>query len=346
MLKKTLNTFHTLIKNKQVEKQSKSRAKSAPLKSLPRSFLFVHIPKTAGTSFRKSAEEQYPTLGDYGKESFHTSDSVKEYCYKQQDMYALQSVFNNENQIFSGHFLSQKYLDFVDTRHIISFVRDPLEQVVSHYNHSVTHLAYEGDFNDFIIMPRHCNIQSRYLNALPVSLYGFIGLTANYEESLGFINKNFGLEIDFKQDNVGQQKIQTKQDLTPEQCEVIAAHNSQDVLLLNQVEALFIQRLAYQNNKQVWVHSFGYINLNNLLVGCAYFEQSDEAVQLELFINNKLANQFTANQFTGLYAKAKLPRARYIGFHVNLNNFKHATHVQIKVKETGQSVFEQKILKN
>jgi hypothetical protein len=340
MLKRILNK---LIKITQVDSQDNISTRLFPFKALSHSFLFIHIPKTAGTSFRKSAEEQYPSIGDYGKESLHTSDIVKEHLYKEQDIYVFQNAFNKSKQILSGHFLSQKYIDFVESRHIISFVRDPLEQVVSHYNHHVKQLGYEGGFNDFIIMPRHCNIQSRYLNTLPVSLYGFIGLTAKYQESLNFINKNYGLEIKPKKDNVGPAPIKTKSMLTVKEVEIIAAHNSEDVLLINQANEIFAQRVAYQENKKPWVYSWSNITHNNFLVGCAYYEKLDKAVQLELFINNELINQFKADQFTGLYPKAKLPRARYIGFHVNLNDFEHVTQVQLKVKETGQSIFEKRL---
>ncbi|NQZ87237.1 MAG: sulfotransferase family 2 domain-containing protein [Colwellia sp.] len=340
MLKKAFNKF---IKKKQIENKNEIFPKLVQIKTLPCSFLFIHIPKTAGTSFRKSAEIQYRTIGDYGKNSTHTSEVVKKSCYEKQDFYELLCIFKQQNQILSGHFLSQKYVGFVDPRHILSFVRDPLEQVVSHYNHSVTHLEYEGNFNDFIRMPSNRNIQSRYLNALPIPLYGFIGLTASYAESLDFINKSYSLEIEFSQTNVGQKKIQTKDTLTTKQRELIEEYNSLDIVLINQVKTLFLQRIDYQKNMINWVHGWGNINPKNILVGCAYYEKFDKAVQLELFINNELIKQFTADQFTGLYPKAKLPRARYIGFHVNLNDFKHVTQVQLKVKETGQSVFEQTI---
>jgi hypothetical protein len=336
MLKKAFN----FIKNKPFSNQSEVLSKLTPLKKLAHSFLFVHIPKTAGTSFRKSAEILYPTMNDYGKENPQTSDIVNDHWYKQPDMYLLKKYLVKEDKIFSGHFYCEKYINFVDVRHIISFVRDPLEQVVSHYNHHVKHLGYGGKFDDFIVLPKNCNIQSRYLNALPISLYGFIGLTANYEESLDFINKNYGLEVEFKQDNVGQGPIQSKDALTPKQIETIEAYNSKDVILLNEVNALFTQRIAYQKANKNWVHSWFYINPQNLLVGYVYYEQGDEAVQLDLFINDELVQKITANQYTGLLPKANLPRERYVGFNINLNNFKHATKVELTVKSTGQSVYD------
>ncbi len=142
---------------------------------------------------------------------------------------------------------------------------------------------------------------------------------------------------------LGPQKKKQKKNLTPKQRDVIENYNSKDVILFNEVKALFAQRIAFKENDQPWVHGWGTINLKNILMGCAYYEKSDEVVQLELFINNKLADQFTANQFTDLYPKAKLPRARYIGFTINLNDFEHVTQVQLKVKETGQIIFEQVI---
>jgi hypothetical protein len=334
------NTFRKFINNKKVVNKNKAYSKLLPLKSLPCSFLFVHIPKTAGTSFRQSTEAQYPSMNDYGKESNHTSEIIKDYCYNKRDMHTLKKIFSTKKYFLSGHFPSQKYIDFVDTRHIISFVRDPLEQVISHYNHSVKYLGYEGEFDEFIVITRHNNIQKRYLNSLPVSLYGFIGLTSSYDESLSFINEAYDLNVEVKHSNVGHQKTQTQASLTSKQREIIETSNFQDVILLNQVKTLFKERLTFQKNKEPWVHGWGNITQNNIIEGCAYYEKNDEAVQLMLLINNKITNEFIANEFTGLFSKAKLPRDRYVGFHVNLNDYNHVKEIQLKVKETGQIIFE------
>jgi len=56
-----------------------------------------------------------------------------------------------------------------------------------------------------------------------------------------------------------------------------------------------------------------------------------------------LVQKITANQYTGLLPRANLPRERYVGFNVNLNNFKHASKIELKVQSTGQSVYDKSI---
>lgn len=73
---------------------------------------FVHVPKTAGTSFRKSAEE---CLGvdaveyDYEPTSLETTDIIRRWVYEKNDFFELNNHFQTSCMSFlSGHVPASK----------------------------------------------------------------------------------------------------------------------------------------------------------------------------------------------------------------------------------------------
>ena len=70
--------------------------------------LFVHIPKTAGTSFRIAAQEYFGkknTFYDYSSKSDETSKEIIDTVYSAKDPYKFYSMLSkHEHSFLSGHF--------------------------------------------------------------------------------------------------------------------------------------------------------------------------------------------------------------------------------------------------
>ncbi len=78
--------------------------------------VFVHVPKTAGTSFRLAAEQYFGRSHvetDYGEHDTATSQTVRETVYSGQIDMLREALRNNETHMFSGHFPIVKYLQFL-----------------------------------------------------------------------------------------------------------------------------------------------------------------------------------------------------------------------------------------
>ena len=151
-------------------------------------FLFIHIPKTAGTSFRLGLEAAFDNdsvCKDYSESSDETSDEVLENIYRKKDFYAFHQEFKKKGYRFlSGHFGVKKYIHLFGAENSITFLRDPVKRIVSEYNHFAHYHGYEKDFQSFYSDKRFVNKQLNIFSGVPWPLVGFIGLTERYSESL------------------------------------------------------------------------------------------------------------------------------------------------------------------
>lgn len=163
-------------------------------------WLVVHVPKTAGTSFRKALEKYFGTtrvIRDYGKIAEATTEVVRQQLYnnaslKQPDE-LIEVISKGSAKVLVGHFPVRKYARYFRPENIIAFVRDPLVRTCSEYLHRMRNSSYEGSFSDFMGEPSIGNIQSRFLQDIPEN--SFIGVTEQYRESVAYVNGTFQLKL-------------------------------------------------------------------------------------------------------------------------------------------------------
>ena len=303
-------------------------------------FFFVHIPKTAGTSFRTSFEINGFIYKDYGGNSKGSSDEIKRHVYEAGDLYEFKKRFNNHKSLWiTGHINLAKYIDFVPVSHTITFVREPLQQVLSHYNHYVRYHGFTGDFSAFLDKPYAKNLQSHYLKFMPIGLIGCLGITEHYDQSLALINQQFDLNLLSQKVNINDSKHFTNDTLTSELNDKFVKNNLQDITMYKEALFLHTQRIDLAENNKVWTYGSVGINSNNVLHGCAFQYKSEDPISLVIFINHEPFKTITATNFYTGYPKANFPRGRYIGFHVPLPKYvSKDDEVDVYVEETGQKL--------
>ncbi len=303
-----------------------------------KSVFFVHIPKTAGTSFRKALETVQPVKADYGAQSIDTSSLIHQYIYKEVNPYQLKQEMLLKPFSLTGHVTIHKYADFFNLRDIITFVREPIEQIVSHYNHYVTHHNCKDYFENFYRKAQFVNCQRKVLNDVPLSLIGYVGITEAYNDSLTIINKGLNTNIGQLKQNIRQHAHKESSHLSAEVIKELLTLNQQDVQLYQKALSLHQERMAMLEQGREWTHVFTNINPNNVLHGCAYFADNDEAVDIEVWVNGKKEQNLSATGFFGGFPKFCFPRERYVGFHVPLNKWLSSDIdiLELVVKKTGQ----------
>ena len=181
----------------------------------------VHIPKTAGTSFRSVLQENQSVrmLYDYGKE---TPESTSE-------LIGLNPMkLTPENEIFDadkfnficGHVHYGKYATCIPPDAVVSIVRNPVERVVSEYQHVKRHTGYTRDFADFCSEPQQQNKQWRMLR----------GLTSHYKYFVEAFSCRLGLPMKpIAKNQAPNSDAESRTDISPGEIKLAYVYNKQDM---------------------------------------------------------------------------------------------------------------------
>lgn len=323
--------LHRLLKSKDYKNKAIS---------LNTQFLFIHIPKTGGSSFRAAFENNTTVYKDYGNKSKNTTPEVQDNVHAKQDFYTLKKLYQQHDYAWlTGHVHLSKYINFVPVFNTVAFVREPLEQVLSHYNHYVKHHGFTGDLSDFLDKPFAKNLQSKCLAFMPLGLVGCVGITEHYDDSLALINQQYGLTLASKKINVNNTKSFTENLLSPTLKKKFKKHNQRDIALYEEASYFHQSRVKLSQEDKVWTYGSASINQHKVIHGCAYQQASDEAVSLVVKINDVEFKVVVADEFYGPLVKVNFPRDRYVGFFVPLpKDITAEDNVDIYVKTTGQKL--------
>ncbi len=305
--------------------------------------LFIHIPKTAGTSFRVAAEKYFGednTFYDYSAKSPETSAEILENVYKKNDLYSLYRSLEQHFQSFlSGHFSANKYAPLYDVLNIVTFVREPVKQVLSHYNHFKNNYGYDKGLQEFAKEERFRNIQSRNLQTMDVRLYGFIGLTEEYNTSIDLFNRLFDTAFPHMHINEKSTNSLSIKDIKEKDIKMIKELNKQDVELYDTVKRQF--KIRKQLFKQKLPFTYGFIQKTDKkrIVGLAFQRDNDNPIEIDIYAGKTYLKTVQANKLRpGMVAK-NLPRKGYVGFdyrHCGDSDIKGKLHAYVKT--TGQEI--------
>lgn len=177
--------------------------------------VFLHIPKTAGTTLKTIIERNY---GNAEIANLYDQEVAKE---------EIEEHLNNQNtQLICGHFDFQP--NFVNPDlYTFTFLRPPIDRVISNYLHiknsdSALHKKWMEsvhEFPDFLKLPQGANWQSRllagYKHREPVNLdtllqeaqanlnsLNFVGITQEFKHSLYCLSIDLNwVKIWFKNEN-------------------------------------------------------------------------------------------------------------------------------------------------
>jgi hypothetical protein len=173
----------------------------------------LHIPKTAGTTFKKYMEASF-------QNNFLEIDSkpIIRRCEHSINTNYPVKLSDSKELFIHGHITFNDII-YSDNFYYITWLRDPVERVISHYNYfkikpitSYTHpieLKIKNEnlsLNDFIKIPCMQNIQSYYLNnTAEIDKFAFIGIVELFTESLMLLEKK--LEKKFISENIQNQLV-------------------------------------------------------------------------------------------------------------------------------------------
>ena len=300
--------------------------------------LFVHIPKTAGTSFRKGAEEcfgSHRTLKDYGEESEQTSREIQQWVYGNYDPYILKTVVRRDNVKFmTGYYKIDRYKSIFSIEHTVSFLRNPLDRILSAYNHNVNYNGFNKGIEDFIMIPDHQDKQSKFLAGVPLESIGFLGISECYSDSLSLINQKFNVNIQNLQLNKGNYSGVSH--ITENLKDQILSVNSNDTILYERVRQMLSLRLEMHSQNLPYVRGLVTEYKNARCFGWACFDSSDEPVGLEIYKKNKRIGYVSAVDWRPYLAAFGIRRSGHVGFSFHVGELTPDDLLEVRVQSTGQ----------
>jgi hypothetical protein len=220
----------------------------------------LHIPKTAGSSFREALQQHFGErlLLDYADKPLQVLAAGPTSPSLIADPVAAASLRGID--CVHGHFFLSKYLELCNALPIklVTWLRDPIQRVCSHYyywkqdpgDQPVTDLrrrmlAEDWDLGTFALCPELRDICVRFMCHAPPEAFAFLGLTEFYEEDLEDFSRHIlQAPLKYFRLNDGPRRSSQSYELPAGLRQEIEAFHAKDMALYRRALELRQKRIA------------------------------------------------------------------------------------------------------
>jgi hypothetical protein len=201
----------------------------------------VHVPKTGGVSFREVllALAEGRVVWDYDDRPLAPAAPWVRLHR------ALRRVsLPADTRAVHGHFVASKYRRRYPDASYVTWLRDPVERVASHYHYwrrepdpknATCRKLLEEDLSlvSFAALPEMREVHRRFLGGVPLEAFAFVGITEHFDEGMARFRRLFcpGVTVEAGRQNANPERKGERYDLDPGIRERIAALNPEDVAL-------------------------------------------------------------------------------------------------------------------
>jgi hypothetical protein len=204
--------------------------------------LSVHIPKTGGVSFRNMLKE------------FYGPGFVLSYWDITDAWGRVLPEIPKSATCVHGHFVAHELAERFPSANLITWVRNPVERVVSSYYHRlrdpdprnyVSRMIHEQGLGllEFAELPEARNEMAVFMGRKQPADFAFIGITEYYEDAMERYCQEFGLPRQpVRRDNINPAREHTGYALGPEVRARILAWNEIDAGIYSECHDQFTAR--------------------------------------------------------------------------------------------------------
>lgn len=197
----------------------------------------IHIPKCGGTSFRHVLQ------------ALHGDRLFLNYGAIFNRAQARPGVVPAGTRCIHGHFFADAFDDLFSGRRLITWVRHPVERVVSNYHHFLrspdlrddccrTLLEQKLTLRQFAELDWMRNESTRYLAGKKIGEFAFVGVAERFLESLRLFGEEFGYLVPLAppRENLNPTRESSRYPMSDEDYAHILSLNSLDLAWYDQAQ--------------------------------------------------------------------------------------------------------------
>jgi Sulfotransferase family len=291
-----------------------------------RDIVLVHIPKTAGTSVRivlELAAADHLILRDYGHAP-ESTPALRELVHEQKRIEEFRQHFNPMDRgiLLSGHFPAWHYWRYFNAESFVTFIRDPVDRVLSEYNHFLTHQRWTVPLEEFAAMQRFRNVTSKFLTVVDLDRFGFIGIMEEFDASMSALARFVGAELPFRKVNLGDYGAQNAGLLARSDHRAIVTDlNQEDVALYKRLRETrsanpcsVERQFADPNNYRGRVR----MNRNGVATGWLCNTMREFIAEVEVLADGRSLGFVKADRYSQDAKDTKFSRSGVCGFRVDV----------------------------
>ena len=169
--------------------------------------IFVHIPKTAGTSFKNILRLAYKNseIIVIDSDNWHKAGMYNE-VNRSGLPGSVQIKPGKDVKCIVGHFNADRFMDMYPDATYITWLRDPIQRLISQHNYYMRLGTRYGEINNtqrkydlidlktYCTHPRNLNSMKQQIN-IPLSKFKFIGIVEKYDEEVVRFKKITGIDL-------------------------------------------------------------------------------------------------------------------------------------------------------
>jgi hypothetical protein len=221
----------------------------------------IHIPKTAGKSFRLRLEAAYGArmLSDYADWiGLDSPEVLAQRAEQAAKMRARRDDIARDYDLIYGQFIADKYLGQFPATEFTAFFREPCQRAVSHYEFLLRH----PDLDHPLVRRFHetrpplpellkavPNYQSIYVGRLSIEDFAMVGLTEQYERSVALFEAVFRRKLppETERANVNPHRNNAVYAIDPAVKQAVETYSPADVELYRRACERFARLAAKYN---------------------------------------------------------------------------------------------------